>query len=140
MTIVMRRRLLLTAFVVVLVSPALRNVDSFPLSTQPMYANNRASTARLATVIGRDPSGALQRLSLRTVAATDDPLIAQSAVARSIRDGRADELCRTVAGRIPERSPVVGVDVVWETVDVVAMARRDQRFGSFEVKATCNVR
>lgn len=107
---------MLAAFLLVLVSPALRNVDSFPLSTQPMYANDRAATARLATVIGRDESGALRRLSMRVAAATDDPLIAQSAVARSIRKGRAIELCRTVADRIPLRSAVATIEVVWDNV------------------------
>ena len=131
---------MLAAFVLVLVSPALRNVDSFPLSTQPMYANDRAATARLATVIGRDASAAPLRLSMRIAAATDDPLIAQSSVARSIRSDRATELCRTVADRIPLRSPVVSIEVVWEKVDVVAMARGAERFGTLEVAARCDVR
>ena len=134
------RRLLLALFVLLLVSPALRNVDSFPLSTQPMYASNRPSTARLATVIGRDNSGAPRRLSLRVVAATDDPLIAQSSVGRSIRAGRATEVCRAVADRLTPKSVVVSVEVVWETVDVVAMARMVQRFGTFNVEAKCAVR
>ncbi len=135
-----RRRLLLAAFVLVLISPALRDVDSFPLSTQPMYANDRASTARLATVIGRDSSGAPRRLSMRIAAATDDPLIAQSTVARSIRRGQATELCRAVADRIPLRSPLVWIEVGWETVDVVAMVRGVERFGAMEVAAQCDAR
>lgn len=135
-----RRRLLLAAFVLVLISPALRDRDSFPLSTQPMYANERASTARLATVIGRDRSGAPHRLSMRIAAATDDPLIAQSSVARSIRVGRAEELCRTVANRIPTGSGLVSIEVVREQIAVRAMARGVQRFGTFEVAARCDVR
>lgn len=138
----LRRRVLLAAFVLVLVSPALRNVDSFPLSTQPMYANDRASTARLATVIGRDAGGGPRRLSMRSIATTDDPLIAQSRVARSIRSGHADELCRAVAGRVSQPTSVTSltsIEVVWERVDVVAMARGIQRFGTFETAATCSV-
>ncbi len=135
-----RKRLMLAAFVLVLLSPALRNVDSFPLSTQPLYANDRAATARLATVIGRDASGAPLRLSMRIAAATDDPLIAQSSVARSIRDGRATELCRHVAKRIPLRSPMVSIEVVREQVDVMAMARGAERFGTLKVVARCDVR
>lgn len=134
-----RTRLLHAGFVLVLVSPALRNIDSFPLSTQPMYAGARSATARLATVIGRDATGAPRRLSMRIVAASDDPLIAESSVARSIRDGRAAELCRTVVGRIPLRPPVVSIEVVWEQVDVVAMARGAERFGTLEVAARCDV-
>jgi hypothetical protein len=135
-----RQRVAGVAFVLVLVSPALRNVDSFPLSTQPMYASARSSTARLATVIGRGKNGAPVRLSMRIVGATDDPLIAQSAIAQSIRNGRAKELCQTVANRIAEPSPVGSVEVVWETVDVIAMSTGVELFGRLEVAARCNVR
>lgn len=134
-----RRRLALGVFVVVLTSPSVRNVDSFPLSTQPMYANNRGPTARLATVIGRDITGAPRRLSMRIAAATDDPLIAQSRVARSTRSSRPDGLCRTVADRIPAKSPIVSIEVVWEEVDLVAMTQDPTSFGELEVAAQCLV-
>lgn len=130
--------MLLAVFVVVLVSPALRGRDSFPLSTYPMYATDRGRTANLATVIGRRGDGSRVRLSLRVVAATDDPLIAQSAVADAIRSGRAAAWCRGSSERVTDRE-VVRVEVVREGVDVVAMARGRQAFGAIEVAASCGV-
>jgi hypothetical protein len=131
-------------FVVVLVSPALRGRDSFPLSTYPMYAQDRGRTAELATVVGRRADGSLVRLGLRIVADTDDPLIAQSSVRRAIASGRAGAWCRAAArrlgpagGRAGGRAGVVEVRVVRERVDVVAMARGAQPVGELVVEASC---
>ncbi len=135
----MRRWAALALFVVVLVSPALRDRDSFPLSTQPMYAHDRGRVAELATVVGRDRDGRLVRLSLGAIADTDDPLIAQSTARDAIRRGDADELCRTVAGRVRDRDGLVRVEVVRERVDVVAMADGSQPVGRLTVVASCPV-
>lgn len=143
----MRRWTALAVFVAVLASPALRNRDSFPLSTYPMYARDRGRTAELATVVGRRPDGSLVRLGLRIVADTDDPLIAQSSVRRAIDSGRAGAWCRAAArrlgptgrtgGRAGGRSGVVELRVVRERVDVVAMARGAQAVGELVVEASC---
>src|SRR5262245_4956023 len=84
-----RHGLVVLACVGAVVSPVVRNRDSFPLSTYPMYAGRGARIETLATAVGIDISGAEHRLSLATIAATDDPLIAESFVSAAIGAGRA---------------------------------------------------
>ena len=64
--------------VVLVVSPAMRNRDSFPLSTYPIYAHSRGRLVTFDTVEGVVAGGEIERLSLEAIAQTDDPLIAAS--------------------------------------------------------------
>lgn len=112
------RRIVATVVVAAVVSPAARGSDSFPLSTYPMYASARNGTATFATARGIDASGDDRRLSMRTIARTDDPLIAQSRVAEAIRSGAAALLCAEIAERA--RRPVTRVEVIEERHDLVA--------------------
>lgn len=126
----------MTALVLVVVaSPALRDRDSFPLSTHPMYASTRAEVAAFSTVTAAGADGQRVRLSMRTIARTDDALIAQARVRQAIAGGRADELCADVASRAPE--VVESIEVVTERHDVVDLATGQPSLVSREVHATC---
>ena len=116
-------------------SPAIRNHDSFPLSTYPVYANVRPPTIEIDTAVGRAADAHEVRLSIRTIAATDDPLIAQQRVSAAVADGRADDLCARIAGRAP--SDVTTVIVVHEVHDVVRAATGDRSLLSRTVVAQC---
>ena len=125
------------ALVVAVALPAVTGDDSFPLSTYPMYASDRDRVATIATASAVDADGRPVRLSIGQIAATDDPLIAASRVANAITAGRADDLCRTIAARAPERA--VRIEVVRERHDVVDLVRDEASLLGREVVATCDV-
>lgn len=132
------RRVVVVGVLGALVSPALRNHDTFPLSTQPMYAGNQERVVGFAFAVGYDAQGTRRRLSLGAIARTDDALIAQSAVQNAIAAGRADAFCSEVAGRVPAR--IVRVEVVEERHDVVAFVERHPSVVERAVRASCEVR
>ena len=123
--------------VAVLVSPAIRDHDSFPLSTYPIYASARSREATFVTAQGQRADGTARRLSMDVIARTDDPLIAASRVADAVAAGRADELCAEIAGRAP--TDVVAVIVVRELHDVVHGARGEDSLLSRERLSRCLV-
>jgi hypothetical protein len=129
--------LVVVACVGAVVAPVIRNRDSFPLSTYPMYADRGTPIDTLATAVGIDTGGAEHRLSLATIAATDDPLIAESFVSATIAAGRADALCTQIAARV--RSPLVRVEVVEERHDLVARAKHQDSLLDRHVHASCAV-
>lgn len=131
------RRALVVGVLAAMASPVLRDRDSFPLSTYPMYAGATPRVIGFATAVGYDATGAERRLSLGAIARTDDALIAQSAVRAAIAQGRADAFCAEVAGRV-ERG-IVRVEVVEERHDVIAWARRDPSLEVRAVRAACPV-
>jgi hypothetical protein len=131
------RRGVVIGTLAVVVSPALRDRDSYPLSTYPMYAGARGRHAALATAVGVDVDGATHRLSLATIARTDDPLIAESLVATAIRADRAGELCAEIARRVS--GDAVAVEVVEERHDVVERAAGRPSLGARTVHARCDV-
>jgi hypothetical protein len=131
-----RRRLVAVVIgIVVLISPALRNVDSFPLSTYPVYATARSRTATFVTAHGERADGSERRLSIEVIAGSDDPLIAASRVADAVAAGRADDVCAQIAARAP--SDVAVVVVVRERHDVVDGARGDDSLLHREQLARC---
>ena len=71
------RRLAAVAVLAAVLSPAITNHDSFPLSTYPMYAFRRGRLDTFQVVLGVDAAGADRPLSLWVVANTDDPLIGE---------------------------------------------------------------
>jgi hypothetical protein len=125
------------AVAVVVASPAIRDRDSFPLSTYPIYAHARGRIATFDTAIGVDESGLVERLSLQTIARTDDPLIASSFVADAVRAGDADELCGEIASRAG--SGVVRIEVVSERHDTIEWLRGEDSLRDRTVHATCEV-
>jgi hypothetical protein len=115
----MKRAAVLTAGLVgILVLPAIRSRDSFPLSTYPMYASARGREATFSTVVGVDSDGKVRRLSMQQIARTDDPLITHQRVRDEIRGGRAGELCIDVAAQVTSEE-IVAVEVVEERHDIV---------------------
>jgi hypothetical protein len=119
-----RRRALATAAVVgAVLSPALRDHDSFPLSTYPVYASARASTITLSTAVGVVSDGRVVRLSPELIARSDDPLIAESLVDDAITADRGVTLCADIAARAP--AGVVAIEVVQEHHDVAERGRGD---------------
>lgn len=131
-------RLFAIAFLAAVLSPLVTNRDGFPLSTYPMYAWSRPRVETFVTVVGVDAAGAGRRLPMATIARTDDPLIAEATVAQAIRQGRADELCDEVTGRVgPD---IVRVEVVEEQRDVVDEASGLPSLKGRTVFASCEVR
>lgn len=100
--------------------PAIRNRDSFPLSTYPMYARTRDAAAIVPAAIGIDATGGARRLAMATIARTDDPLIATAVLRASIGSGAAEALCAEIARRAPVG--IVRVEIVEERVDLVEAA------------------
>jgi hypothetical protein len=121
----------------VLISPALRDHDSFPLSTYPIYASARPREATFVTARGVQTDGSVHRLSIEVIARTDDPLIAASRVDDAVAAGRVDELCAEIATRAP--SNLVAVVVVRERHDVVDGARGEASLLQSEQLARCAV-
>jgi hypothetical protein len=117
------------------VSPAVRDRDSMPLSTYPMYATARPDVVVLATAVGIDDRGAARRLSLDTIARSDDPLITESRVDEAIRSGGAGALCREIAGRVGD--DIAAVEVVEERHDLERYAAGDPSLVRRHVHATC---
>ena len=116
-------RVVSTMFVVgALFLPVVRNQDSFPLSTHPMYATARDRDETLVSAVGLTEAGDVIRLSLSLVASTDDPLVAESFIERALRDGHVEETCGDIAVRVANEAGLTGVvDValVSERVDLV---------------------
>jgi hypothetical protein len=128
---------LVVACIAAVFAPVVRDRDSFPLSTYPMYADRGTRIGMLATAVGVDAGGAEHRLSLATIASTDDPLIAESFVSGAIGAGRANELCAQIAGRLSR--PLVRVEVVEERHDFVARAKHEASLLERRVRARCEV-
>lgn len=141
------------AVVALVASPALRQSDSYPLSTYPVYADARPATAELPTAVGVTAGGDRIRLSPTVIGASDDPLIVADRVADAIAGGRADRLCLAIVERaIAERSiarrmaadraglaTVEAVEVVTETVDLVATVAHGAPPLARTVHAACPV-
>ncbi len=119
-----RGRLLIALGVTLaLVSPALRHVDSFPLSTYPMFAAPRSSTPSISTVVGLRADGERELLTPHLIGGDASVNLSLQTVERAIDRGRKAQrrLCRTVAERVasdPERGErIVRLEVVTERFD-----------------------
>jgi hypothetical protein len=132
-----RHRIGAIVFLAAVISPVLRDRDSVPLSTYPMYADRGARLGVLATAVGVDAAGAVHRLSLETIAGTDDPLIAESSLDDAIRAGRAGALCAQIAARAGGQ--LVRIEVVEERHDLVARAKHESSLLERRLDASCEV-
>jgi hypothetical protein len=117
------RRVATVVVVCAVVAPALRNIDSFPLSTYPMYASARARVTTFPTAVAF-VAGVERRLPIEVIADTDDPLIATSRVRAAIDAGAAAALCGEIATRAAADVDVDvdAIEVVTETHDTVDLA------------------
>ena len=133
-----RRRLVALALgAAVLVSPALRDHDSFPLSTYPVYASARAREATFVTARGRRADGSVQRLTMHVIARTDDPLIAASRVA--LRWQRAVWISCVPRSQHVRRATSLQWRCGRERHDVVDAARGEESMLEHEELARCTV-
>ena len=112
--------------------------DSYPLSTYPMFASDRGTRSSLAVAVGIDRDGAVHRLSASEVSGTDEVMLAVQTVRRAVAGGRADDLCRAVAGRTRDGS-LVAVEVRTEVVDSVGWLQGQREPESVTVHARCPV-
>ena len=105
----------------IVLAPALRDPvnDSYPLSTYPMFADERPDVANLPTVVGVDSEGSVHRLSPQLISGSDEVILAAATVADAIDSGDADVLCAEVADRVAAAT-YVELIVRTEVVDVVA--------------------
>ncbi|MDH4076657.1 MAG: hypothetical protein OEY41_05605 [Acidimicrobiia bacterium] len=132
------------AVVALVASPALRQRDSYPLSTYPVYAGARPAVADLPTAVGVTATGDRVRLSPTVIGDSDDPLIVADRVGDAIAQGRAERLCRVIAGRAngnagTGRAPLTSVEVVTEETDLVATVADGAPPLARTVHATCPV-
>jgi hypothetical protein len=137
-----------TALIIVVIaglavlSPALRGArDSYPLSTYPMFSRAVDAEVDLALVVGRTEAGERVELSPRLIAGTDEVIVAGGTINIAVRQGRAEELCVDVAGRVAGsgRDDIVTVEVVTDSIDSVAWYEGDRR-RTTELHASCEVR
>jgi hypothetical protein len=129
------RRLVTALVLLAVVSPVVRDRDSFPLSTYPMYATARPEIVAFSTVAGYEAGGQRVRLSLQTISRTDDALIGQARIDQAIDGGTADELCAEVAGRTSDA--VARIEVATERHDVVDLAAGHESLVDRDVHASC---
>lgn len=123
-------------------SPVIRDHDSFPLSMQPMFAAAREPTDSLSSAVGLNPDGTIERLSLRVIARTDDPLIAQSFVRDAITAGRAVDICNDIAVRVLSDASfahITEIVIVTETLDLINFVVNDVSASTVDRHATCQV-
>ena len=131
------RRIATALLVAVLLWPVVQNRDGLPLSTYPMYAGTRTSTVTLVTATGVAADGEPIALSMREIAQTLDPLIAQSFLNDAVATGRASEVCEQIAGRAT--AAVVSVEIAREQRDAVAYARDEPSLLTRDIVAACEV-
>lgn len=140
-----QRRLLTVVVLAAVVSPAIRDQDSYPLSTYPVYATARDRTGVLHTAVGIGADQQRHRLSLDVIAATDDPLIAEDRVADAVRDGRSESLCGEIAKRAVEAAdrdripPTDAIEIVAEQLDFVLTIAEDAPALTTTVHARCEL-
>ena len=134
------RRLITVAVLAVLLLPVIRDRDSFPLSTYPMYAFERPDVVAFATAVGVDGEGVRHRLDLDLIGESDDPLIVASLVRQAVREGggAAATLCTEIAARAVQRElNFATIEVVTERHDVVARATDELSLVSSDRHASC---
>lgn len=95
--------------------------DSFPLSTYPMFTQERPRVTAVDLAVGVDDTGGDVRLDPGLVGGTVEVIQAVATVGRAISDGSADDLCAEVAERVGRsgRDEVVEILVVTDRYDVV---------------------
>jgi hypothetical protein len=125
--------------VAAVLSPALHERDSYPLSTYPMFSYDRGRLAVIDTAVGWDTSGRRRRLNPTLIAGGIEVIRAAVTVSRSIRNGDTDVLCAEIAERAAGRLDLVRVEVVSETHDVVSYFADSTEPLAVTVHASCPV-
>jgi hypothetical protein len=109
--------------------------DGFPLSTYPMFTDERGRVIGLDTVV-LERDGRRQRLSPALIGGTDEVVLASATVSDAIAGGPAAvaRLCREVADRLDRAGTV---EVVTEVYDTVALLRHGAGPVQRRVHGTC---
>jgi hypothetical protein len=109
-----------------MVVPTLRDppVDSFPLSTYPMFSTRR-SNPWVHTAVGVAASGVEERLGPALIAGSHEVMQAAQTVRNSIRGGRGTRraLCAEIAQRVaqsPAHDKIVEIEIISLRFDPVA--------------------
>jgi hypothetical protein len=137
----MRRWAVLAASAVAAVATALPGItdrDSFPLSSYPMFSENRGRVADIDTAVGRDDADEVVRLSPQVIAGGAEVILAAETVSKSIRRGDTDDLCHEIAARA-NPDDVRRIEVVTERHDVIAWFAGNEESLDRRVHATCEV-
>lgn len=108
------------AIVLTLLSPLVRAGDGVPLSSYSMYATPRQEVLEFVVPTGVTSDGD-RRLSTQTIAATRDPLIAETLLRREVAEGRAAQLCDQILARVTNPA-ITRVELRVERYDVVDRA------------------
>ena len=108
--------------------------DTYPLSTYPMFAADRGALHRVATAVELTTDGTARRLSPELIAGTDEVILAAVTVERSVRSGRADELCGEILVRVGAGRTV---EIRTETVDAVALIADGAAPAAIDSHARC---
>ena len=132
-------RLLVTAVVLgALLSPVVRDHDSFPLATYPMYSSARGRAVTFPTAVGVDEQGPVRRLSPRVIGGTGDALIVSSELRNAIAARRVAPLCDTIARRADD-ADLVAIEVVTERHDTVSQVQGRPSLIERTVHGRCEV-
>lgn len=134
LTVATRRRLITTLILLAMILPVLRDIDSHPLSTYPMYARQRDSTVSFVVASGVATDGTLWPVSLDLVSGTDDPLIAAARLRAALDLDGGEELCGLIAGRSGEFE---AIEIATEHHDVIARASGETSLRSRTVEIRC---
>jgi hypothetical protein len=125
-------------------SVSVRPSDDFPLSTYPMFAVDRGRRSAFSTAVGVTDDGTRLRLSPHLLAGTEEPILAVR-IARQMTNRDPDGWCLEIATRVarsnpgPTDDPVVEIEVVTETHDVIATLLDDAPPVGVLTHATCEV-
>jgi hypothetical protein len=119
--------------------PAVRGTDSYPLSNYPMFSHSIDAVNDVNAVIGREADGTRRRLSPRAVGGADEVMLALQTVNDAIGSGTTAELCAAVADRLAGNEDIATVEVVTERFDTVAWFGGDEEPLSSRVHAGCRV-
>ncbi|MEZ5378562.1 MAG: hypothetical protein R2733_18805 [Acidimicrobiales bacterium] len=118
-----------------LLSPAVRNTDSLPLSTYPMYSGTRSNVSSFVTASGIDREGSRRTLSALAIAESRDRLIAQSFLNDAVRRGDAGRVCEDIANRV--NADLAAIEIATERHDTIARLRGEESLLERDVHASC---
>lgn len=126
------------ALVLVMLSPAVRDGDGVPLSSYPMYATPRSDVLEFVVPVALAEDGGTVSLSTQTIAATNDPLVAESFLRREVAAGRARVLCEEIAARAKDDTNIVAVEIRLERHRVVERIREQDSLTETRSLASCS--
>jgi hypothetical protein len=130
----------LLCVVVVGVFPLAFERDSFPLSTFPMFSDQRTSSETVDTAVAVADQREW-RLDPERIAGTDEVILAAGTVSTAIYEGKAGQLCAEIAWRVSRAGPsaATAVEVITERYDAVRWFAGDRTPLGRAVHARCPV-